>query len=112
MYQKRFKEGILSDPRIISLTWNTDCVPLFKSSFVLWPLYFIINEQQQQQLQSLLRLPTSQSCGFQTEPLKLQTTQGKLTTIDVYLHNYNICMPKKVRKAKIQNIDEMHLLNK
>ena len=29
----------------ISLTWNTDGVPLFKSSsFALWPLYFIVNE--------------------------------------------------------------------
>ena len=29
----------------VSLLWNTDCVPVFKSSkFSIWPLYFIINE--------------------------------------------------------------------
>ena len=37
--------GLLSDPNNVSLTWNTDGVPLFKSSsFSLWPLYFIVNE--------------------------------------------------------------------
>ena len=37
--------GILSDKSNISLTWNTDGIPVFKSSkFALWPLYFVINE--------------------------------------------------------------------
>jgi len=37
--------GILSSKNNISLTWNVDGLPLFKSSkFSLWPLYFIINE--------------------------------------------------------------------
>ena len=37
--------GILSFKHNISLTWNVDGLPLFKSSkFSLWPLYFIINE--------------------------------------------------------------------
>ena len=37
--------GILSDERNISLTWNTDGISVFKSSkFTLWPLYFVVNE--------------------------------------------------------------------
>lgn len=37
--------GPLSDPKNISLTWNTDGVPIFKSSkFSVWPFYCIINE--------------------------------------------------------------------
>lgn len=37
--------GLLSNAENISLTWNTDGIPVFKSSkFSLWPLYFIINE--------------------------------------------------------------------
>lgn len=36
---------LLSKAENISLTWNTDGIPVFKSSkFSLWPLYFIINE--------------------------------------------------------------------
>ena len=38
-------DGILSNEKNISLMWNTDGIPVFKSSkFSLWPLYFIINE--------------------------------------------------------------------
>ena len=46
IYKSLFENnGLLSDPNNISLTWNTDGVPLFKSSsFALWPLYFIVNE--------------------------------------------------------------------
>ena len=37
--------GILSSEKNISLMWNTDGIPVFKSSkFALWPLYFVINE--------------------------------------------------------------------
>ncbi|XP_028407832.1 uncharacterized protein LOC114530409 [Dendronephthya gigantea] len=37
--------GILDDQRNISLTWNTDGIPVFKSSKVaIWPLYFVVNE--------------------------------------------------------------------
>ncbi|XP_041916006.1 uncharacterized protein LOC121680620 isoform X3 [Alosa sapidissima] len=37
--------GPLSDPKNISLTWNTDGVPIFKSSkFSVWPFYCVINE--------------------------------------------------------------------
>lgn len=38
-------KGILCDERNISLMWNTDGIPVFKSSkFAIWPLYFVINE--------------------------------------------------------------------
>lgn len=37
--------GILHNPFNISLLWNTDGVPVFKSSkFSIWPLFFVINE--------------------------------------------------------------------
>lgn len=37
--------GPLSDHKNISLTWNTDGVPILKSSkFSVWPFYCIINE--------------------------------------------------------------------
>lgn len=36
---------VLSSPHNISFTWNTDGVPVFKSSnFSLWPLYLVVNE--------------------------------------------------------------------
>ena len=39
------QDGILSSPNNISFTWNTDGVPLYKSSgFQVWPLYLSINE--------------------------------------------------------------------
>ena len=46
IYKSLFDDnGVLTNPNNISLTWNTDGVPLFKSSsFSLRPLYFIINE--------------------------------------------------------------------
>ncbi|XP_048576075.1 uncharacterized protein LOC125557474 [Nematostella vectensis] len=35
----------LSHPTNISFTWNTDSIPVFKSSsFSLWPLYLVVNE--------------------------------------------------------------------
>jgi len=38
-------DGILNNRNNLSLTWNVDGVPLFKSSkFTLWPMYFLINE--------------------------------------------------------------------
>ena len=37
--------GTLTDRKNLSLTWNVDGIPLFKSSkFSLWPMYFLINE--------------------------------------------------------------------
>ena len=46
VYQKLADcNGPLSDPRNNSLTWNTDGIPIFKSSkFSVWPFYCIINE--------------------------------------------------------------------
>ena len=46
IYKSLFENNsLLSNPNNISLTWNTDGVPFFKSSsFALWPLYFIVNE--------------------------------------------------------------------
>ena len=45
IYQNLITNGLLSNPNNISFTWNTDGVPIFKSSqYALWPLYFIINE--------------------------------------------------------------------
>ena len=45
-YRRFFKNGgILDDQRNISLTWNTDGIPVFKSSkLAIWPLYFTVNE--------------------------------------------------------------------
>ncbi len=35
----------MSNPANLSLLWNTDGVPIFKSSnYSIWPLYFTINE--------------------------------------------------------------------
>lgn len=43
-YQELFAD-FLSNPNNISLMWNTDGVPLFKSSkFSIWPFYLAINE--------------------------------------------------------------------
>jgi len=37
--------ALLSYPNNLSLTWNVDGVPVFKSSkYSIWPLYFIVNE--------------------------------------------------------------------
>ena len=37
--------NVLSRPQNLPFTWNTDGVPIFKSSnFSLWPLYLVINE--------------------------------------------------------------------
>ena len=46
LYKKLSKHpNVLSCPHNISFTWNTDGVPVFKSSnFSLWPLYLVINE--------------------------------------------------------------------
>ena len=46
IYQKQLKsEGFLSQRNNISFTWNTDGIPVFKSSkYGIWPLYFAINE--------------------------------------------------------------------
>lgn len=44
---KKFSQpgGLLQNPNNISFMWNTDGVPIFKSSkFQIWPLYFLINE--------------------------------------------------------------------
>lgn len=38
-------DGLLCNPHNISFTWNTDGVPIFKSSkFSVWPFYCVINE--------------------------------------------------------------------
>lgn len=45
IYKNEIKNGFLSNKSNISFTWNTDGVPLFKSSkFSIWPLYLVINE--------------------------------------------------------------------
>jgi len=46
LYKKEMtSNGILSSIHNLSLTWNVDGLPLFKSSkFSLWPMYFVINE--------------------------------------------------------------------
>ena len=42
---KKCNLGILDLQHTVSLLWNTDGVPVFKSSkFSIWPLYLIINE--------------------------------------------------------------------
>lgn len=44
-YKKHCNPGILDFQHNVSLLWNADGVPVFKSSkFSIWPLYFIINE--------------------------------------------------------------------
>ncbi|XP_056462598.1 uncharacterized protein LOC130402460 [Gadus chalcogrammus] len=46
IYKKLVDQGgPLSNPNNISLTWNTDGVPVFRSSkFSVWPFYCVINE--------------------------------------------------------------------
>ena len=46
VYRKYFdNDGILASQNNISFQWNTDGVPVFKSSkFSMWPLYLSINE--------------------------------------------------------------------
>ena len=45
-YREFMKPGnFLATPDNISFTWNTDGIPVLKSSkFSIWPLYFVINE--------------------------------------------------------------------
>ena len=46
LYRRLSEPGnVLSNPSNISLLWNTDGIPIFKSSNQsIWPLYFVINE--------------------------------------------------------------------
>lgn len=45
LYQELIQQGFLMDKNNISLMWNTDGIPVFRSSkFSIWPLYFRINE--------------------------------------------------------------------
>lgn len=45
VYQNQMSAGFLADKRNISVIFNTDGVPVFKSSgFSFWPLYLFINE--------------------------------------------------------------------
>ena len=46
IYKKLMTPGsILSNSNNLSLTWNIDGVPLFKSSkYSLWPMYLIVND--------------------------------------------------------------------
>ena len=46
LYRKMMlPNGVLSSQNNISLTWNIDGLPVFRSSkFSLWPCYFIVNE--------------------------------------------------------------------
>ena len=50
LYKERFdNDGFLSSRKSISFLWNTDGVPIFKSSkFSIWPLYLVINELKPQ----------------------------------------------------------------
>ena len=43
--QELMQEGFLANEHNISFMWNTDEIPVFRSSnFSIWPLYFRINE--------------------------------------------------------------------
>ena len=45
LYQELLANGFLIDTHNISLLFNTDGVPVFRSSaFAFWPLYLVINE--------------------------------------------------------------------
>lgn len=45
VYKHLESSGFLSSKNNISFTWNTDGVPIFKSSkFSIWPFYLVINE--------------------------------------------------------------------
>ena len=45
LYQELVVAGFLSNPSNISFQFNTDGVPVFRSSsFSFWPLHLIINE--------------------------------------------------------------------
>ena len=45
LYRKHWESGFLKDYRNISFLYNTDGVPIFKSSkYSLWPLFLAINE--------------------------------------------------------------------
>ena len=45
VYKELVDQGLLSNTNNISLTWNTDGVPLYNSSKLsIWPFYFVINE--------------------------------------------------------------------
>ena len=46
IYKKHFEnDGFLSNTDNISFLWNTDGIPLFKSSKIsIWPIFLVINE--------------------------------------------------------------------
>jgi hypothetical protein len=45
VYQSLVRNGFLADNRNVSFIFNTDGIPIFKSSkFSFWPLYLLINE--------------------------------------------------------------------
>ena len=45
IYQHQVTNGFLKDERNISFIFNTDGIPVFKSSeYSFWPLYLLINE--------------------------------------------------------------------
>lgn len=45
IYKNLFNKGFLNDPNSLSFGFNTDGVPIFKSSKVsMWPVYLLINE--------------------------------------------------------------------
>ena len=45
VYQELMQQGFLANEHHISFIWNTDGIPVFRSSnFSIWPLYFRINE--------------------------------------------------------------------
>ena len=45
MYQTLVRSGLLSNPDNLSITWNTDGIPVFKSSkSSMWPVLCMINE--------------------------------------------------------------------
>ena len=45
LYQGLVSQGFSSEPGNIAITFNTDGVPVFRSSeFSFWPLFLLINE--------------------------------------------------------------------
>lgn len=45
LYQNLVRSGFLADNQNVSFIFNTDGIPIFKSSgFSFWPLYLLINE--------------------------------------------------------------------
>ena len=101
----------------ISLTWNTDGVPLFKSSsFALWPLYFIVNElpynkriQRENMIFAGFCFGTNKLFfspfydGLSKLDLGALSTQGKLATYMMAIYT-SLCLKTIVYWATQKNI--------